>query len=296
SAVMRCERSASCAVITLKMPTCSFPSAAGQSVPSASTASSSASARPPRCHSRSTRTCCAMPVGSSSPTMATTRGPCSITSGTRTSSTRSGTPKWHLIASRIFGANWRRQARDRLPLDQLRALRLGLHRRLEVLDHGLKLLVRQLLERIAVLDLVLARHQQSEDLEIGGRLRPAHLRNGLFPMHGEIPQQRANYRLAQPITRAAQSSGRVALDEFSIFARPPPQGPLAHAGRRGIPSDGSCRAGPLICLGRAGDACVLGAVERAGNTLYSARVYVELGRRLAHTHAVRQSRLNPLSQ
>src|SRR6516164_1659137 len=46
-------------------------------VPSVSTVSSSASGRPPRCHSRSTRTCFAMPVGSSSPTMATTRGPCS---------------------------------------------------------------------------------------------------------------------------------------------------------------------------------------------------------------------------
>src|SRR5262249_51091294 len=34
---------------------------------------------------RSTRTCFAMPVGTSSPTMATTRGPCSTTSGTRPS-------------------------------------------------------------------------------------------------------------------------------------------------------------------------------------------------------------------
>jgi integrase len=40
---------------------------------------SSASGRPPRCHSRSTRTCFAMRVGSSWPTMATTRGPCSTT-------------------------------------------------------------------------------------------------------------------------------------------------------------------------------------------------------------------------
>src|SRR5262249_17357340 len=39
-----------------------------------------------------------------------------------------------------------------------------------------------------------------------------------------------------------------------------------------------CRAGPPICLRRAGDPCVLGAVERAGNTLYGARVYVKLGR------------------
>src|SRR5262245_9908751 len=65
-----------------KTPTYSFPSAAGRS-----TASSSASARLPRCLSRSTHTCCAMPVGSSSPTMATTHGRCSTTSGTRTFST-----------------------------------------------------------------------------------------------------------------------------------------------------------------------------------------------------------------
>src|SRR5262249_18164910 len=39
------------------------------------------------------------------------------------------------------------------------------------------------------------------------------------------------------------------------FRAPSRQGPLAHAGTRGIPSDGRCRAGPLICLGRAGDAC-----------------------------------------
>jgi hypothetical protein len=64
----------------------------------------------------------------------------------------------------------------------LRTLRLGLQRRLEVLDHGLKLLVRQLFERVSVLDLMFSGHQQSEDLEIGGRLRPAHLRNGLFPV------------------------------------------------------------------------------------------------------------------
>ena len=48
------------------------------------------------------------------------------------------------------------------------------------------------------------------------------------------------------------------------------------------------RAGPLICLGRAGDACVVGALERVGDTLYGARVYVKLGRRLAHAHAVKQ--------
>jgi hypothetical protein len=49
-----------------------------------------------------------------------------------------------------------------------------------------------------------------------------------------------------------------------------------------------------ICLCR--DACFLAAAERAGNTLYGARVYVELGSRLAHAHASRKSRPNSLSQ
>src|SRR5262249_62352394 len=64
SAVMRCELCVSYDAITLKRPTYSFPSAVGQSVLLASTASSSASARLPRCLSRSTHTCFAMRVGS----------------------------------------------------------------------------------------------------------------------------------------------------------------------------------------------------------------------------------------
>src|SRR5262249_19169379 len=47
--------------------------------------------------------CFAMPAASSWPTTATTRGPCSITSGTRTFSTRSGTPNWRPTASKSFG-------------------------------------------------------------------------------------------------------------------------------------------------------------------------------------------------
>src|SRR6516162_1809048 len=105
SVVTRCERCASYAAITRETPTYSFPSAADQSAPSVSTASFSASGRPPRCHSPSTRTCFAMPVGSSSPTMATTRGPCSTTSGTGTFSTPSGTPKWRPTGSKTFGGD-----------------------------------------------------------------------------------------------------------------------------------------------------------------------------------------------
>src|SRR5262249_12138783 len=40
-----------------------------------------------------------------------------------------------------------------------------------------------------------------------------------------------------------------------------------------------------MCLRPSGDACVVGALERVGDTLYGARVYVKLGRRLAHAHA-----------
>src|ERR1700747_2996301 len=170
SAVTRCERCASYAATIPKTPTSSFPSAAGQSVLLVSTGSSSASARLPRCLSRSTHTCCAMPVVLSSPTMATTHGPCSTTSATGTSSIRSGTPKWRPIASGTFGVDRcrRRQARRRFPLYYLgiRA-RLALRQHLlDKLDRGLDRLGRHVLDRIAMLDLVFARHQQSEDLEI----------------------------------------------------------------------------------------------------------------------------------
>src|SRR5262249_32490779 len=100
SGVTRCERCASYVAITRQTPTYSFPSAAGQLAPSVSTASSSASGRPPRCHSRSTHTCFATPLASSWPTMATPHGPYSTTSGTRTSSTGSGTPE---IAPELTG-------------------------------------------------------------------------------------------------------------------------------------------------------------------------------------------------
>src|SRR6516165_4645854 len=277
SGVTRCERCASYGAITRETPTYSFPSAAGQSVPSVSIDSSSASGRPPRCHSRSTRTCFAMHAGSSWQTMATIRGPCSTTSGTRTSSTPSGTPTWRQTGSRTFGgiddggagsiaphgrssrskrttrhiveitrpaamapcapsapasrcpqtailsrpdivrsgASRRRHALPRLallrsdrsvdlhhqpvrlalgrfehresgsryPLDHFdRTAWLRFKRGLDVLDHGLKLLVRQLLDQIAVLNLVLARDQQCQDLEVGGRLRLAHPRDSLLPV------------------------------------------------------------------------------------------------------------------
>src|SRR5215813_2369060 len=215
------------------------------------TGSFSASGRPPRCHSRSTHTCFAMPAGLSWPTTATTRGPCSTTSGTRTFSTPSDTPKWRPTDSRIFGgtddgragsiaphgrssrskkttrhifrsrARWRSDLawhalpradrgvglqhhsvlgfgrieqwtvpylyRFYHPLDHFdRTACLRFKRGLDVFDHGLKLLVRQLLEQIAVLDLVLARDKQGETSQVHPRLLAAHLCDGFFSVLTEI--------------------------------------------------------------------------------------------------------------
>ena len=112
-AVTRCGRFVSYAGITLERLTYSFPSAVGQSAPSVFTGLSSASGKPPRCHFRSTRTCFATPAGSSWPTMATTRGPCSTTLGTRTSNTRSGTPTWRPTGSKTFGGTEPERRRQR---------------------------------------------------------------------------------------------------------------------------------------------------------------------------------------
>src|SRR5262249_19370271 len=96
------------------------------------------------------------------------------------------------------------------PLDHFcRRASLRCKRGLDVLDHGFKLLVRQVLERIAVFDLVLARDKQGETSQVHPRLLAAHLGDGLLPVLGEIPHQCANHRLAQPVTRATQSPSRV---------------------------------------------------------------------------------------
>src|SRR5262249_15304270 len=75
----------------------------------------------------------AMPASLSWPTMATTRGPCSTTSGTRTSSARSATPSFRPTIQGLLerltldlghlgaAASGRRQARDdfRFPLETI---------------------------------------------------------------------------------------------------------------------------------------------------------------------------------
>src|SRR5262245_1798156 len=62
-----------------------------------------------------------------------------------------------------------------------------------------------------MLELGFARDKQGETSQVHPGLLAAHLRNGLFPVLGEIPQQRANHRLAQSVTRATQSSELIEL-------------------------------------------------------------------------------------
>src|SRR6516162_9715347 len=73
------------------------------------------------------------------------------------------------------------------PLDQFdRAASLRCKRGLDVLDHVFNLLVRQVLDHIALLDLVLARDKQGETSQVHPRLLAAHLCDGFFSVLTEI--------------------------------------------------------------------------------------------------------------
>src|SRR5262245_51163169 len=111
-----------------------------------------------------------MPVVLSSPMMATTHGLCSTTSATGTSSIRSGTARWRPTASRIFGANWRRQARDdfHFPFDHL-GICPGIALGNQLLDHlegPLELLVGHGLHTTGVLEFQLFRDEHGADLQV----------------------------------------------------------------------------------------------------------------------------------
>jgi len=71
-----------------------------------------------------------------------------------------------------------------------------------------------------MLELVSARDKQGETSQVHPGLLAAYLRDGFLPVLGEIPQQRANHGLAQLVTRATQSSGRVFVaDETEKWAK-----------------------------------------------------------------------------
>jgi hypothetical protein len=80
----------------------------------------------------------------------------------------------------------------------------------DVLDCRLKLLVRQVLDRIAVLDLVLARDQQRQNLQVRGRLCSAHTFNRLRTAVPEVSEQGRNKLAVQllAVTRADRPAGR----------------------------------------------------------------------------------------
>src|SRR5262249_37374997 len=98
------------------------------------------------------------------------------------------------------------------PLDHFcRRSSLRFQRCLQVLDHGLKLLVRQALDHIALLDLVLARAQPRQDLQVRGRLCSAHTFNRLRAAVPEVSEQGRNKLAVQllTVTRADRGAGRV---------------------------------------------------------------------------------------
>src|SRR5262249_47057992 len=252
SAVTRCERCASYAAITRQTPTYSFPSAAGQSVPSV---------------------------------WATTRAPCSITSATRTFSTQSGTPTWHPTDSRTFGGTEPERPLHNAFVGLAGAGKLGTTSASPSITFAVSPACAANIASIAAMAssicsslIAFTPPECSSFISFGTR-------SAQIFMYAAGCVLRTFSIAAAPcfLKSAASASRKSLLNDLRVASKEPP----------GFPR---CRAGPLICLGRAGDACVVGAFERVGDTLYGARVYVKLRRRLAHAHAARQSCSDSLSQ
>src|SRR5262249_21249392 len=102
------------------------------------------------------------------------------------------------------------------PLDHFcRRSSLRFQRCLQVLDHALKLLVRQALDRIAVLDLHLARHEQGANLHVGRTLRLAPLFNRGRPVLFEVGSEGEQKVLVERPTRSLQGTARVSMPDGS---------------------------------------------------------------------------------
>src|SRR5262245_45405473 len=270
------------------------------------------SGRPPRCHSRSTRTCFAMPVGSSSPTMATTREPCNTTSGTRTFSTPSGTPTWRPTDSRIFGGTEPERPLHDAFVGVAGAGKLGTTSASPSITCAVSPARAANIASIAAM----ARSICSVLIALTPPACSTFISRGTSKaqifMYAAGCVLRTFSIAAAPcfLKSAANASRKSLLNDLRVASKeppgfPPPRGLSLTPGREAFhPMDAAgpdhliCpgRAGPLICLGRAGDVCVVGALERVGDTLYGARVYVKLGRRLAQAHAARQGCSDSLSQ
>jgi len=108
------------------------------------------------------------------------------------------------------------------PLDHFcRRSSLRFKRGLDVLDHGLELLVRQILDQIAVLDLVLARDQQRQNLQVRGGLCSAHTFYRLRAAVPEVSEQSRNKLAIQllAVTRADRTAGWVSIAGAGVVGR-----------------------------------------------------------------------------
>src|SRR5262249_44201098 len=146
---------------------------------------------------------------------------CSTTSGTRTSSIRSGTRKWRRIASGTFGVDRcrRRQARHRFPLYHL-GICLGLALRqylLDKLDRALDLLGRHCLHAAGLLDFHFPGHQQDKQFQKYRRLVPHHL---LYRLAATATEGGVHFPDGVGVKRMTR-----AMDVAAKVSSPPPGGP-----------------------------------------------------------------------
>src|SRR5262249_45979618 len=193
----------------------------------ASTASSSASVRPPRCHSRSTPTCFAMPVGfklanDGHDTRALQHylGHKNIQHTVKVH--RNGArPVQGLLEGLTLGlghlgaaASGRRQARDdfRFTLNHL-GIRASVplrDHRLDELDGALDLLITHRLYAAGMLDFQLFRDEHGAALQVARRALPPnpleHLAPMLLPVLRQIEQKALVERSARSFRRAARVS------------------------------------------------------------------------------------------
>src|SRR5262249_36308629 len=134
----------------------------------------------------------------------------SITSGTRTSSTRSGTPRWRPTGSKTFGVD-RCRRRQRSRVDQFAINQLGIRRRIALrklllneLDRSLDLLGGHRFDAAGMLDLHIARHQKRADLQVCRGLLLPHLCNGFRTVTPEVSSEREQEILVERSTRSLQ--------------------------------------------------------------------------------------------
>src|SRR5262245_7640192 len=137
-----------------------------------------------------------------------------------------GTCRAPLLQCRL-GRYGRRPARDDfcLALNHLgRLAGPGIKHRLNCRDRLLDLLIAHLLDRAGMLDLHFPRHQERANLQVGRRLRLAHLFNRGRPVLFEVGSEREQEILVERSTRSLQGTARVSKANSEFKASPLPGG------------------------------------------------------------------------